>query len=85
MKVYKCDYRRIDKKGNLVMYNAEVIGEVNDKTELNTFYYQYNTQSYSKYGKMPNYMISPMASYPGKKVILRESKRYKDHMPSLES
>ena len=83
MKVYKCDYKRIDKKGNLVMYNAEVIGEVSSKDELRSFYYKYNTQSYTKYGKLPNYMFSPSHSYPGKKVIFRESKRYKNHMPTL--
>ena len=83
MKVYKCDYKRIDKKGNLVMYNAEVIGEVNDKSELKSFYYKYNKDSYRTSGKIPNYMISPMASYPGKEVIFRESKRYKNHIPTL--
>ena len=83
MKVYKCDYKRIDKKGNLVMYNAEVIGEVNDFYELRSFYYQYNMNSYGMYGKMPNYMLSPMVSYPDKNVIFRESKRYKDHIPTL--
>ena len=83
MKVYKCDYKRIDKKGNLVMYNAEVIGDVSNVSELKSFYIQYFKDSYRTSGKIPNYMISPMASYPDKNVIFRESKRYKNHIPTL--
>ena len=84
MKVFKCDYRRIDKKGNLVMYNAEVIGEVTHKDELHKLYYTYRTDQWMK-GKFTKYMLCPDLSYPGKTIILRESVRYKNHSPSLYS